>query len=54
MRWKDALEHAERAGDERVAAGILRSLAVAAGSRGDQLGAGRVLDRAIIGQEAVE
>jgi len=52
-RWKDALEHAERAGDERVAAGILRSLAVAAGSRGDQLEAGRLLDRAIHSAEDV-
>ena len=45
--WRDALDHAQRAGDERVAAGILRSLAIAAGSRGDQRGAGRLLDRAI-------
>ena len=30
-----------------MAAGILRSLAIAAGSRGDQRGAGRLLDRAI-------
>lgn len=45
--WKDALEHAEKARDERVGAGILRSLAIAAGSRGDQLEAGRLLDRAI-------
>ena len=43
-RWKDALEHAERAGDERVIAGILRSLAIAAGSRGDQLAAVQLLD----------
>jgi tetratricopeptide (TPR) repeat protein len=46
--WEEALERAERAGDERVAAGILRSLAIAAGSRGRQDRAGELLDRAIV------
>ena len=37
----------EHAGDERVAAGILRSLAIAAASSGHQDRAGDLLDRAI-------
>ena len=45
--WEEALERAERAGDERVATGILRSLAIAAGSSGRQDRAGELLDRAI-------
>ena len=45
--WEEALERAERAGDERVAAGILRSLAIAAGSHRRQDRAGELLDRAI-------
>jgi predicted ATPase/class 3 adenylate cyclase len=53
-RWQDALVHAESAGDERVAAGILRSLAIAAGSRGQQTNAGRLLDRAIRSAEHVQ
>ncbi|WP_256842959.1 ATP-binding protein [Ornithinimicrobium cryptoxanthini] len=53
-RWSEALGHAERAGDERVAAGILRSLAIAAGSRGDQVRAGRLLDGGIHSAEHAE
>ena len=45
--WRRALAHAEAAGDDRVAAGVLRSLAVAAGSRGDQSVAGELLERGI-------
>src|SRR5690606_1009157 len=50
-RWRDALALAERAGDERVVAGILRSLAIASGSRGDQRAAEQLLDRAITSAE---
>jgi predicted ATPase/class 3 adenylate cyclase len=34
--WRQALERARAAGDPRVEAGLMRSLAIAAGSRGDQ------------------
>ncbi|WP_353509555.1 NB-ARC domain-containing protein, partial [Intrasporangium sp.] len=53
-RWRDALAHADKAGDERVAAGILRSLAIAAGSRGDQTAAGKLIDRAIRSAERAQ
>ena len=45
--WQEALEVAQHAGDERVAAGVLRSLAIAAASSGRQDRAGDLLDRAI-------
>ncbi|NND13760.1 MAG: hypothetical protein HKO10_07340 [Acidimicrobiia bacterium] len=46
-KWEEALERAERAGDGRVAAGILRSLAIAAGSSGQQDRAQDLLERAM-------
>ena len=46
-KWEEALQRAERAGDERVQIGILRSLAIAAGSSSRQDLAGQLVDRAI-------
>ncbi|MFL6097447.1 MAG: ATP-binding protein [Blastococcus sp.] len=45
--WEQSLVHAEKAGDEHAVASALRSLAIGAGSRGDQGRAGQLLDRAI-------
>jgi tetratricopeptide (TPR) repeat protein len=45
--WEESLESAERAGDDRAVASALRSLAIAAGSRGEQDTAGLLLDRAL-------
>jgi predicted ATPase/class 3 adenylate cyclase len=46
-RWQEALLHAEKAGDQRVSAEVLRSLAIARGSRGEQSAAEELLERAI-------
>jgi predicted ATPase/class 3 adenylate cyclase len=45
--WQQALIHAERAGDQRVSAEALRSLAIARGMKGEQAAAEELLDRAI-------
>jgi tetratricopeptide (TPR) repeat protein len=45
--WEEALARAESAGDQRVTANVLRSLAIAAGALGRQDRAGELLDRAI-------
>ncbi len=52
--WEEALSLAERSGDERLISSVLRSLAIAAGSRGEQAEAGRLLDRAIASAERAE
>ena len=46
-KWESALTRAESAGEDRVAAGILRSLAIAAASGGRQDQTGELIDRAI-------
>ena len=46
-KWESALKRAESAGEDRVAAGILRSLAIAAASGGRQDETGELIDRAI-------
>lgn len=45
--WQEALSHAEKGGDQRVSAEVLRSLAIVRGSRGQQAAAEELLDRAI-------
>ncbi|HEX2421406.1 MAG TPA: hypothetical protein VHL55_07385, partial [Acidimicrobiia bacterium] len=45
--WEDALTRAESGGDQRVAASVLRSLAIVAGTEGRQDRAGELLDQAI-------
>ncbi len=46
-KWESALTRAESAGEDRVTAGILRSLAIAAASGGRQDETGELIDRAI-------
>ena len=45
--WEDALTRAESGGDQSVAASVLRSLAIVAGTEGRQDRAGELLDQAI-------
>jgi predicted ATPase/class 3 adenylate cyclase len=52
--WEQALLHAERAGDQRISAEVLRSLAIARGSRGEQSAAEELLERAIGAAEQAE
>ena len=47
VHWQQALLHADRAGDQRMSAEVLRSLAIALGTRGKQSAAEDLLERAI-------